>query len=85
LSKDDIYKDANQILYKLMIGSLLYVTASIPDVIQEFRQVEIFQAPKETHVMAVNWLFRYIKGTEDYGLWYPKGNYLSLIAYIDVD
>jgi hypothetical protein len=35
--------------------------------------------------MAVKRIFRYLKGTKDYGLWYPKGNVLSLVAYTDVD
>jgi hypothetical protein len=49
-------------------------------------QVAIFQAaPKETHVMGVKIIFRYLKAIEDYGLWYPKGNDLSLFAYIYVD
>jgi hypothetical protein len=62
--KDDISKDAYQRLYILMIGSLLYVTASRPDVMQEIGQVVIFQAtPKETHVMEVKRIFRYLKGT----------------------
>jgi hypothetical protein len=58
-----------------MIGSLLYVSASRPDVMQAFGQVERFQvAPKETHFMEVKRIFKYLKGIEYYGLWYPKGN-----------
>ena len=69
-----------------MIGSLLYVTASRPDVMQAVGQVTRFQAaPKETHIIAVKRIFKYLKGTMDYGLWYPKGNELILIAYSDTD
>jgi hypothetical protein len=86
LRKDDKSKDADQRLYRSMIGSLLYVTTSRPDVMQAVGQVAIFQAtPKETHVMEVKRIFRYLKGTKDYGLWYPKGNDLSLVAYTDAD
>jgi hypothetical protein len=47
-----------------MIGILLYVTTSIPDVMQAVGQVARFQeAPKESHVLAVNMIFRYLKGT----------------------
>jgi hypothetical protein len=47
-----------------MIVSLLYVIASRPYVMQEFGQVARFQvAPKESHVLAVKWIFRYLKGT----------------------
>ena len=69
-----------------MIGSLLYVIASRPDVMQVVGQVARFQAsPKESHVLAVKRIFRYLKGTMDYGLWYPKGNKLTLVAYTDAD
>ena len=69
-----------------MIGSLLYVTASRPDVMQAVGQVARFQAsPKESHVLAVKRIFRYLKGTMDYGLWYPKGNEWTLVAYTDAD
>jgi hypothetical protein len=67
-----------------MIGSLLYMTTSRPEVMQEVGQVAQFQAaPNESHVLAVKRIFRYLKGIEEFGLWYPKGNDLSLIAYID--
>jgi hypothetical protein len=42
-------------------------------------------APKESHVLAVKRIFIYLKGTEEFGLWYPKGKDLSLIAYTDED
>jgi hypothetical protein len=64
LSKDDDSKSTDQRQYRSMIGNLLYVTASIPDVMQAFRQVARFQAaPKESHVLAVNRIFRYLIGT----------------------
>ena len=40
-------------------------------------------APKESHVIAVKRIFRYLKGTKEFGLWYPKGKDLSLISYTD--
>jgi hypothetical protein len=86
LSKDDDSKDADQRQYRSMIGSLLYVTTSRPDVMQEVGQVARFQeAPKESHVLAVKRIFRYLKGTKEFGLWYPKGKDLSLVAYTDAD
>jgi hypothetical protein len=69
-----------------MIDSLLYMTASRPDVMHAVGQVARFQAaPKESHVLAVNRIFKYLKGTKEFGLWYPKGKYLSLMAYTDAD
>jgi hypothetical protein len=57
--------------YRSMIGSLLYVTTSRPDVMQAVGQVAQFQAaPKESHVVAVKRIFKYLKGTKslDYGI-----------------
>jgi len=69
-----------------MIGSLLYVTTSRPYVMQVVGQVTRFQAtPKKNHVLAVKRIFRYIKGTTYFGIWYPKGNELAMVAYTDVD
>jgi hypothetical protein len=45
-----------------------------------------FQAePKESHVLVVKRIFRYLKATKEFGLWYPKGKDLSLISYIDAN
>ena len=64
LRKDDISKDANQRLYRSMIGSLLYLTTSRPDVMQAYGKFARFQATlNETHVMAVKRIFRYLKET----------------------
>ena len=84
LSKEDESKEVNQRLYRSMIGSLLYVTASRPYVMQTLGQVARFQAaPKETHIIAVKTIFKYLKGTIVFGIWYPKVNELTLIAYLD--
>jgi hypothetical protein len=42
-------------------------------------------APKESHVLVVKRIFRYLKGTKEFGLWYPKGKVLSLVSYTDAD
>jgi hypothetical protein len=86
LRKDDDSKSTDERQYKSMIGNLLYVTTSRPYVMQAVGQVARFQAePKKSHVLAVKRIFKYLKGTKEFGLWYPKGKYLSLIAYIDAD
>jgi hypothetical protein len=86
LSKDDDSKPTDQRKYRSMIGNLLYVTASRPNVMQAVGQVAGFQeTPKESHVLAVKRIFKYLKGTKEFGLWYPKGKDLSLIAYTDAD
>ena len=54
LSKEDESKDVDQRIYRSMIGSILYVTSSRPDVMHVIGQVAIFQAtPKETHIITV--------------------------------
>ena len=69
-----------------MIGSLLYVTASRPDVKHAIGMVARFQvAPKENHVQVVKIIFRYLKRTIDLGLWYPSRNTFSLKSYLDAD
>jgi hypothetical protein len=86
LRKDDESKEVDQRLHSSMIGSLLYVTTSRLDVIQAVGQVARFQAtPKESHVLEVKSIFRNLKGTIEFGLWYPKGNMLTLVAYTDAD
>ena len=86
LSKEDEFKEFDQRLYRSMIGSLLYVTASRPDVMQVVGQVVRFEdTPKETHIIVVKRIFEYLKGTMEFGIWYPKGNEITLIAYSYVD
>jgi hypothetical protein len=69
-----------------MIGSLLYVTTSRPDVKQVVGMVAIFQTtPKESHVQAVKIIFRYLKGTIDLGLWYPSKDSFTLKSYLYAD
>lgn len=86
LSKDDTSPTAYQKSYRSMIGSLLYVTASRPDMMHAVGQVARFQAaPTEAHVVAVKRIFRYLQGTKEFGLWYPKGNQLDLAAFLDAD
>jgi hypothetical protein len=86
LSKDDESKYADPKHYKSLVGSLLYVTASKPDVKQVVGKVAIFQEePKESHVQVVKRIFRYLKGTIDLGLWYPSKDSFTLKSYSDVD
>jgi len=86
LSKDDKSPSVDQNMYRSMIGSLLYLIATRPNILQAVCMVARFHAsPKETHVTIVKWIFRYLKGTMEYGLWYPKGKDFTLIAFSDVD
>jgi hypothetical protein len=73
LSKDDMSLDVDQRTYRSMIGSLLYITASCPDIMQVVGMVGRYQsAPKQSHLVVVTRIFKYLKGTMNYGLWYPR-------------
>ncbi|XP_043699932.1 secreted RxLR effector protein 161-like [Telopea speciosissima] len=86
LSSSDESPSVDQTQYRSMIGSLLYLTASRPDILQPVCLVARFQAnPKETHLLAVKRIFRYLKGSTEYGLWYPKIEKFTLTAFSDVD
>lgn len=63
-----------QKLYRYMIRILLYAMDSRLDVMQAIGIVARFQsAPREAHVQVVKRIIRYLKGTLEFGLWYPKG------------
>jgi hypothetical protein len=69
-----------------MIGSLLYLCASRPDILFSVCTCARFQAaPKECHLRAVNNIMRYLVLTPYLGLWYPKGAHFELIGYSDAD
>ena len=69
-----------------MIGSLLYLTVSRPDIMYSVCLCARFQAcPKESHLNAVKRIFRYLKDTIDIALWYPKCDNFELICYSDAD
>ena len=60
-------------LYRSMIGSVLYLTASRPDIMFSVCLCARFQScPKESHLVALKRIIRYLKGTIEMGLWYPK-------------
>ena len=79
-------KSVNQTYYRSMIGSLMYLTASRPDIILSVCVCARYQAdPKESHETSVKRIFRYLKGKPNLGLWYSKEGPLQLIAYTDSD
>ena len=69
-----------------MIGSLLYLTASRPDIMYSVCLCARFQSqPKESHLNAVKRIFKYLKGTSDLGLFYPSSSSFDLIGFSDAD
>ncbi|GJR66212.1 retrovirus-related pol polyprotein from transposon TNT 1-94 [Tanacetum coccineum] len=69
-----------------MVGSLMYLTASRPDLVFVVCMCVRYQAlPTKNHLEALKWGFRYLKGTINQGLWYPKVTAMALTAYADAD
>ncbi|KAJ9547379.1 hypothetical protein OSB04_019922 [Centaurea solstitialis] len=86
LDKDSKGKPVDVTLYRGMIGSLLYLTTSRPDIMYSTCLCARYQAePKESHLTAVKRIFRYLKGTPNLGLWYSKDSGFDLTAYSDSD
>ncbi|KAK0575189.1 hypothetical protein LWI29_035282 [Acer saccharum] len=86
LSKDATGKSVEQTLYRSMIGSLLYLTASRPDISFSVGVCARYQAdPKESHLSSVKRIIRYVNGTSNYGIWYSFDTNASLIGFSDAD
>ncbi|KAK2986666.1 hypothetical protein RJ640_010122 [Escallonia rubra] len=87
LDKDEKGKDVDIKRYRGMIGSLIYLTSSRPDIMFSVCLFARFQAcPKESHLVAVKRILRYLKGTHDLGLWFPRNtSFFDLIGYSDAD
>ncbi|GKB06520.1 hypothetical protein Tco_0834753 [Tanacetum coccineum] len=86
LTRDEDGESVDNTKYRGMIGSLLYLTASRPDIMFSVCLCARFQEdPKTSHLEAVKCIFRYIKGTTHLGLWYPKGSGIETIVYADSD
>ena len=86
ISKDVSGKQVDLRLYRSMIGSLLYLTATRPDISFSVGLCARFQStPTESHLHAIKRVCRYIVGTINYGLWYTKDTNLSLVGYSDAD
>ncbi|GJV77767.1 putative ribonuclease H-like domain-containing protein [Tanacetum coccineum] len=86
LLKDADGEDVDEHLYRSMIGSLMYLTSSRPDIMFAVCACARFQVnPKSSHLYAVKRIFRYLKGQPKLGLWYPKDSPFDLVAYTDND
>ncbi|GKA23576.1 putative ribonuclease H-like domain-containing protein [Tanacetum coccineum] len=86
LLKDTKAEDVDVHLYRLMIGSLMYLTASRPDIMFDVYTCARFQVtPKGLHLHDVKRIFRYLKGQPKLGLWYLKDSPFDLEAYTDSD
>ncbi|KAL0847150.1 hypothetical protein Bca101_020396 [Brassica carinata] len=86
LSRDERGKRVDEKLYRAMIGSLLYLTESRPDLCLSVGICARYQtSPKESHMNAVKRVIKYVKGTLDLGLHYSFETNVNLAGYCDAD
>ena len=86
ITHDEAGISVDQSLYCSMIGSLLYLTASRPDLCYSVNVCVCYQAnPKENHLMAVKRNIKYVSGTAEYGLWYSFDTNSCLVGFYDAD
>ncbi|GJV60010.1 putative ribonuclease H-like domain-containing protein [Tanacetum coccineum] len=85
-SKDEPDDAVNVHLYRSMIGSLMYLTASRPDIMFAVSACSRHQVtPLTSNLNAVKKIFKYLKGQPKLGLWYPRDSPFVLEAYSDSD
>nr|GFA43936.1 retrovirus-related Pol polyprotein from transposon TNT 1-94 [Tanacetum cinerariifolium]GFA48700.1 retrovirus-related Pol polyprotein from transposon TNT 1-94 [Tanacetum cinerariifolium] len=86
LDEDKKGKDIDSSHYRGMISTLLYLTASRPDLQFAICMCARYQArPTKKHLHAVKRIFRYLRRTINQGLWYPKDSLIALTAFADAD
>jgi len=86
LDLDEKGTSVDQTKYRGLIGSLLYLTASRPDIMFTVCLYAKFQSnPKESHFTAAKRILKYLQGTTIVGLWYPSEVSLDLVGYSDSD
>ncbi|CAM8934687.1 unnamed protein product [Rhodiola kirilowii] len=86
LIKDDTCKKSDSHLYKQMVGCLMYLAATRPDIMYVLSLVcRFMENPSDSHMQAVKRIFRYVKGTMEYGIWYRKDCNRKMIAFSDSD
>lgn len=79
-------KDFDQKLFRSIIGYLLYLTASRPNIMMSLCLCARFQAqPKNLHYLGFKYILCYLSGTSNYGLFYPKDSHFELVSYSNAD
>ena len=86
LVKDPDGKKIDSTLYKQIVGSLMYLTTTRPDIMFAVSLISRFmENPTEMHLASAKRILRYLQGTIDYGIFYKKGEKSSLIGFTDSD
>ena len=86
LSKDEAGTKVDETLFKQVVGSLMYLTATRPDLMYGVSLISRFMScPTESHWLAAKRILRYLKGTTELGIFYKKNGCTNLVAYTDSD
>eukprot|EP00253_Pinus_taeda_P015362 PITA_15362 len=86
LSREDSSKDFDPSLYKSIVGSLMYLTETRPDIMYAVSLISRFmERPKEAHWQAAKRILRYVKGTKMFGILYNVSEHSDLVGYTDSD
>nr|GFB29732.1 retrovirus-related Pol polyprotein from transposon TNT 1-94 [Tanacetum cinerariifolium] len=86
LDEDPLGIPVDQTRFCSMVGSLMYLTASRPDLVFAICMCARYQAsPTKKHIDELKRVFRYLKRTINWGLWYSKDTTMALTAYVDAD
>ncbi|GKD24127.1 retrovirus-related pol polyprotein from transposon TNT 1-94 [Tanacetum coccineum] len=86
LDEDPQGKAVDPTHYRGMVGTLMYLTSSRPDLVYVVCMCARYQArPTKKHLHAVKRIFRYLRGTVNRGLWYSKDSAIALTAFADAD
>ncbi|KAL0297348.1 UNVERIFIED_CONTAM: Retrovirus-related Pol polyprotein from transposon RE2 [Sesamum radiatum] len=84
--KEDGSQKVDGSMYRSLIGSLLYLTATRPDIMFATCLLSRFmQSPSQVHYAAAKRILRYLRGTKDFGIWYKSTNDAKLVGYTDSD
>ncbi|GKF92821.1 hypothetical protein Tco_0279540, partial [Tanacetum coccineum] len=82
LLKDEDGEEVDVHMYRSMIGSLIYLISSRPDIMFAVCTCTRYQVnPKVSHLHVVKRIFRYLNGQPKLGIWYPKDSPFDLVAY----
>ena len=83
---DLLGKSVDSSIYRSMIGSLFYLTASRPDISYSVGVCARYQAnPKESHMTALKRIIKYVKIIAEFGVWYSKDKSDVLAGYFNAD
>ncbi|XP_056173168.1 secreted RxLR effector protein 161-like [Syzygium oleosum] len=86
LVKDPEGKRVDSTMYKQIVGSLMYLTSTRPDIMYSVSLISRYmENPTEMHLFAAKRIFRYLQGTADFGLLYKKGESSNLMGFTDSD